>query len=77
MTTYTLTTDEVREVFGRSWYPAAFDRWKADYTKEVLDKAVERVSQIGSVVDDRISPVEYIRRSRALAAIRGEGESNE
>jgi hypothetical protein len=80
MTDYTPTTDEVRDWYGddvtdadRAWElakRAEFDRWLAAHDKEVLDRAVERVQELGCNDNCGCS----ITIPNATAAIRGEGE---
>jgi hypothetical protein len=90
MTDYTPTTDEVRAffrvryaiVFDKSPADAEFDRWLAAHDKEVLDKAIERV--LTRCKDEQHNVYGYGHREvippcpmclPAIAAIRGEGES--
>jgi hypothetical protein len=63
-----------------------FDRWLAAHDKEVLEKAAERVAAVGPRYNDHEGTREgileepdgwLIDRDSALAAVRGDGESNE
>jgi hypothetical protein len=62
-----------------------FDRWLAAHDKEVLEKAAERVAAVGPRYNDyegiREGILEepdgwLIDRDSALAAVRGDGETN-